>query len=326
DIVVVGFKSVDPKAYGRLVIDEDGNLIKIIEAVEANAEQLEITMCNSGLMVVSGRYMFDLLMNLNSQNKKGEYYLTDIVSVARDRGLKTVVVEAEEAELMGVNSRDELSIAEANVQKGLRANAMANGVTLIDPSSVWLSHDTVLDRDVVIHPNVVFGLGVTVGKDVEIKSFSHIEGATIDEGAVIGPFARLRPGAEIGCDAKVGNFVEVKNSVLGPGTKINHLSYIGDTNVGAGTNIGAGTITCNYDGFNKHRSIIGNNTFIGSNTALIAPVNIGDGAVVAAGSTISRDVMAGSLAIGRAAQEEKKGWAISYKTKHQQRTSQKPKR
>lgn len=326
DIVVVGFKSVDPKAYGRLVIDEDGNLIKIIEAVEANAEQLEITMCNSGLMVVSGRYMFDLLMNLNSQNKKGEYYLTDIVSVARDRGLKTVVVEAEEAELMGINSRNELSIAEANVQKGLRANAMANGVTLIDPSSVWLSHDTVLDRDVVIHPNVVFGLGVTVGKDVEIKSFSHIEGATIDEGAVIGPFARLRPGAEIGCDAKVGNFVEVKNSVLGPGTKINHLSYIGDTNVGAGTNIGAGTITCNYDGFNKHRSIIGNNTFIGSNTALIAPVNIGDGAVVAAGSTISRDVMAGSLAIGRAAQEEKKGWAISYKTKHQQRTSQKPKR
>tara|TARA_B110001454_G_C12548605_1_gene362554 strand:- start:190 stop:747 length:558 start_codon:yes stop_codon:yes gene_type:complete len=184
----------------------------------------------------------------------------------------------------------------------------------------------VLGRDVIIHPNVVFGPGVTIGNDVEIKSFSHIEGATIDAGAVIGPFARLRPGTEIGCDAKVGNFVEVKNSVLGPGSKTNHLSYIGDASVGADTNIGAGTITCNYDGFDKHRSIIGKNTFIGSNTALIAPVSIGDGAVVAAGSTISRDVMAGSLAIGRAAQEEKKGWVSSYKEKHQLSKSQKAKR
>jgi bifunctional UDP-N-acetylglucosamine pyrophosphorylase/glucosamine-1-phosphate N-acetyltransferase len=326
DVVVVGFQSVDPKDYGRLVTDEDGNLIKIVEAAEASGEQLEITLCNSGLMVVSGKYMFDLLMNLNSQNKKGEYYLTDIVSIARKKGLKTVVVEAEEVELMGINSRGELSIAEANVQKKLRTNALENGVTLIDPTSVWLSHDMVLGRDVIIHPNVVFGPGVTIGNDVEIKSFSHIEGATIDAGAVIGPFARLRPGTEIGCDAKVGNFVEVKNSVLGPGSKTNHLSYIGDASVGADTNIGAGTITCNYDGFDKHRSIIGKNTFIGSNTALIAPVSIGDGAVVAAGSTISRDVMAGSLAIGRAAQEEKKGWASSYKEKHQLSKSQKPKR
>ena len=271
--------------------------------------------------------MFDLLMNLNSQNKKGEYYLTDIVSIARNRGLKTVVVEAEEVELMGINSRDELSIAEANLQKKLRKNAMENGVTLVDPTSVWLSYDTVLGRDVIIHPNVVFGKGVTIGNGVEIKSFSHIEGTTIDTGAIIGPFARLRPGSEIGCDAKVGNFVEIKNTVLGPRSKTNHLSYIGDANVGSDTNIGAGTITCNYDGFNKHQSIIGNNTFIGSNTALIAPINIGDGAVVAAGSTISRDVMAGSLALGRAEQEEKKGWAISNKNKQKQlSTPQKPKR
>ncbi|MFL2654720.1 MAG: bifunctional UDP-N-acetylglucosamine diphosphorylase/glucosamine-1-phosphate N-acetyltransferase GlmU [Alphaproteobacteria bacterium] len=327
DVVVVGFQSDNPKDYGRLVTDNKGNLIKIVESVEASDEQLEISLCNSGLMVISGRHMFDLLMNLNSQNKKGEYYLTDIVSIARNRGLKTVVVEAEEVELMGINSRDELSIAEANLQKKLRKNAMENGVTLVDPTSVWLSYDTVLGRDVIIHPNVVFGKGVTIGNGVEIKSFSHIEGTTIDTGAIIGPFARLRPGSEIGCDAKVGNFVEIKNTVLGPRSKTNHLSYIGDANVGSDTNIGAGTITCNYDGFNKHQSIIGNNTFIGSNTALIAPINIGDGAVVAAGSTISRDVMAGSLALGRAEQEEKKGWAISNKNKQKQlSTPQKPKR
>ncbi len=218
---------------------------------------------------------------------------------------------------MGINSRGELAVAEAVAQTELRARAMAGGATLVDPSSVWLAHDTVLGKDVTIHPNVVFGPGVTVGDDAEIKSFSHLEGATVAAGAVIGPFARLRPGADIGIGARVGNFVEVKNAVLGEGAKANHLSYIGDATVGAEANIGAGTITCNYDGFDKHETKIGANAFIGSNTALVAPVSIGDGAIVAAGSTIGRDVAADALAIERAPQEEKPGWATSFRQQRQ---------
>jgi bifunctional UDP-N-acetylglucosamine pyrophosphorylase/glucosamine-1-phosphate N-acetyltransferase len=218
-----------------------------------------------------------------------------------------------------------LAVAEAIVQTELRARAMAGGATLIDPASVWLTHDTVLGRDVTVHPNVVFGPGVKVGDDVEIKSFSHLEGAAVADGAVIGPFARLRPGADIRAEARVGNFVEVKNAVLEVGAKANHLSYIGDATVGAKANIGAGTITCNYDGFDKHQTVIGANAFIGSNTALVAPVTIGDGAIVAAGSTIGRDVAADALAIERANQDEKPGWASSFRQQRQAAKSSKSK-
>jgi len=322
-VVVVGFRPADSGDYGRLVTDDKGALTGIVETKDATSAQLEIGLCNSGLMAISGQHLFALLDAIGTENAKGEYYLTDIVALAHGKGFETAVVEAEESELMGINSRGELAVAEAIAQTELRARAMAGGATLVDPSSVWLAHDTVLGQDVTVHPNVVFGPGVTVGDEAEIKSFSHLEGATVAAGAVIGPFARLRPGADIGAGARVGNFVEVKNAVLGPGAKANHLSYIGDATVGAGANIGAGTITCNYDGFDKHQTVIGANAFIGSNTALVAPVTIGDGAIVAAGSTIGRDVPADALAIERASQEEKPGWATSFR---QQRQSAKPKK
>jgi bifunctional UDP-N-acetylglucosamine pyrophosphorylase/glucosamine-1-phosphate N-acetyltransferase len=322
-VVVVGFRPTDGQEYGRLVTDATGVLTKIVEAKDATPEQLEIGLCNSGLMAISGEHLFALLDQIGTDNAKGEYYLTDIVALAYGKGLETAVIVAEETELMGINSRGELAVAEVVAQTELRARAMASGATLVDPSSVWLAHDTVLGQDVTIHPNVVFGPGVTVGDDAEIKSFSHLEGATVAVGAVIGPFARLRPGADIGAGARVGNFVEVKNAALGEGAKANHLSYIGDATVGAEANIGAGTITCNYDGFDKHRTAIGANAFIGSNTALVAPVSIGDGAIVAAGSTIGRDVEADALAIERASQEEKPGWATSFR---QQRRAGKPKK
>ena len=316
-VVVVGFRPADGAAYGRLVTDGSGALTAIVEAKDATAEQLEIGLCNSGLMAISGEHLFGLLDQIGTDNAKGEYYLTDIVAIAHDGGLKTAVVEAGEAELMGINSRADLAVAEAVLQTELRARAMAGGATLVDPTTVWLSHDTVLGRDVTVHPNVVCGPGVTIGDGVEIKSYSHLEGTTAATGAVIGPFARLRPGSDIGAGARVGNFVEVKNAVLEAGAKANHLSYIGDATVGAAANIGAGTITCNYDGFDKHQTIIGANAFIGSNTALVAPVRIGEGAIVAAGSTIGRDVEADALAIERAPQEEKPGWATSFRQRHQ---------
>ncbi len=322
-VVVVGFQPANGEDYGRLVTGDDGTLTGIVEAKDATAAQLEIGLCNSGVMAVSGEHLFGLLDHLDTDNAKGEYYLTDIVALAHDGGLQTAVIEAGEAELMGINSRGELAAAEAAVQSELRARAMADGATLVDPLTVWLAHDTVLGRDVTVHPNVVFGPGVTIGDDVEIKSYSHVDGATVAAGAVIGPFARLRPGADIGAGARVGNFVEVKNAVLGAGAKANHLSYIGDATVGAEANIGAGTITCNYDGFDKHQTIIGANAFIGSNTALVAPVTVGDGAIVAAGSTIGRDVGADALAIERAPQEEKPGWATSFR---QRRQAAKPKK
>ena len=322
-VVAVGFRPTDGGEYGRLVTDDTGAVSEIAEAKDATAAQLEIGLCNSGLMAISGEHLFGLLDGIETDNAKGEYYLTDIVAIAHGGGLRTAFVEAGEAELMGINSRGELAIGEAIVQTELRARAMAGGATLVDPSTVWLAHDTVLGRDVTIHPNVVFGPGVTVGDDVEIKSYSHLEGATVAAGAVIGPFARLRPGADIGAGARVGNFVEVKNAVFGAGAKANHLSYIGDATVGAGANIGAGTITCNYDGFDKHQTFIGANAFIGSNTALVAPVTVGDGAIVAAGSTIGRDVEADALAIERAPQQEKPGWATSFR---QQRQAGKPKK
>lgn len=299
-VVVLGFRPADPGGYGRLVCGGDGSLEAIVEAGDASAEQRKIRLCNSGVIAVDGAVLFDLVDTVGSDNAKSEYYLTDIVGIARRRGRTSSVVEAGPDELLGINSREELAAAERSFQQRMRRAAMAGGATLTDPGSVWFSYDTVLGRDVTIGPQVVFGPGVSVGDDVEIKGFCHIEGAAIARGAAVGPFARLRPGAELQEGTKVGNFVEVKNAVLKPDAKANHLAYVGDAEVGAGANIGAGAITCNYDGFRKARTVIGDGAFIGSNSALVAPVSIGERAIVGAGSTIDRDVEANALALTRA--------------------------
>jgi len=306
---VLGFRAFDPGAYGRLVLDEEGALHAIVEAKDASLEQLEIDLCNSGVMAVDAAFLREALPKLTPNNAKNEYYLTDIIAIARDSGRRFAVIEGDEDEVLGVNSRGELAAAEAIFQDRLRIDAMDNGATLIDPTSVYFSFDTKIGRDVVIEPNVYFGLGVTIADGAEIKGFSHIEGATIEAGAVIGPFARLRPGAEIGEKAKIGNFVEVKKANIGKGAKVNHLSYIGDADVGAKANIGAGTITCNYDGYNKFRTEIGEGAFVGSNSSLVAPVKIGAGAYVGSGSVITKDVEADALAVARGRQAEIKGWA-----------------
>ncbi len=308
-VVALGMRLEDPGEYGRLVTDAHGSLEAIVEFRDATEEQRGITFCNSGVMAVDGAVLFDLLDELGTDNAKGEYYLTDIVKIARARGLACAAVEGEVAELAGVNSRADLAVAEAIVQERLRAAAMARGVTLVDPTTVYFGFDTRLGRDVTIGPNVVFGPGVAVGSGAEIRAFCHIEGARIGPGAVVGPFARLRPGTEIGSQASVGNFVEVKNAKIGSGAKVNHLSYIGDARVGREANVGAGTITCNYDGFAKYETEIGAGAFIGSNTALIAPVTVGKGAIVGAGSVIVRDVADDALAIARADQTNREGGA-----------------
>ena len=308
-VVVMGFRPADPSRYGRLIINGGGALETIVEARDATPAQQAIGLCNAGIMAIDGARLFALIDRIGNANAKGEYYLTDIVALARADGLRCAVVEADVTELMGIDSRAGLAAAEAIVQTELRARAMVAGVTLIDPASVWFSHDTVLARDVVVQPNVFFGPGVRVGEGAEIRSFSHLEGATVAAGAQIGPYARLRPGAAIGPKARVGNFVEVKNATLGDGAKANHLSYIGDATIGAAANIGAGTITCNYDGYGKFHTNIGEGAFIGSNSTLMAPLNIGAGAFVAGGSAISKDVPADALAIGRGQQATKNGWA-----------------
>jgi len=298
-VVVLGFRPDDPGAYGRLVQDGSGALDAIVEARDATPEQRRIGLCNSGVMAVDGAVLFDLIDAVGNDNAKGEFYLTDIVGIARCGGRTCAVVEADPEELLGINSRAELAEAERIFQQRMRLAAMDGGATLVDPDSVRFSFDTVLGRDVTVGPQVVFGPGVNVGDDVEIAGFCHIEGAEIASGASVGPFARLRPGAELREGARVGNFVEVKNAVLKPGAKANHLAYLGDAEVGAGANIGAGTITCNYDGFRKARTVIGDGAFIGSNSALVAPVSIGERAIVGAGSTIDRDVEADALALTR---------------------------
>ena len=308
-IVVLGMRPEDPAAYGRLLTDPAGRLKAIVEAADAGPEERAIGLCNGGLMAFDGRLLPGLLAAIGNDNAKGEYYLTDTIAAARAAGRICAVVEGAHEEVQGVNSRAELAEADRAVQQRLRARAMADGVTFLDPSSVYLCADTVLGRDVVIEPSVVFGPGVRVGDDVEIRAFCHLEGVTIGSGVGVGPFARLRPGAEIGDDCHIGNFVEVKNAVLGAGAKANHLTYIGDADVGARTNIGAGTITCNYDGFFKHRTVIGEEAFIGSNTALVPPVRIGDRANVGAGSVITRDVSDDALAVERSRQVEIAGAA-----------------
>jgi bifunctional UDP-N-acetylglucosamine pyrophosphorylase/glucosamine-1-phosphate N-acetyltransferase len=293
---------------------EGGKLTRIVEAKDASAKEKKIGLCNAGLMAIDGARLFHLLDAIDNKNAKNEYYLTDIVAVARRKRWGAVAVEADDAsEVMGVNTRADLAVAEAVMQMRLRAAAMAKGVTMTDPTTVYLSHDTRFGRDVTVGPNVVFGRAVTVGNNVEIRAFCHIDGATIGDGSIVGPFARLRPGAKLGREVHIGNFVEVKEAVLDDGVKANHLTYLGDTHVGAGANIGAGTITCNYDGFFKHRTEIGAGAFIGSNTALVAPVKIGAGAIVGAGSVITSEVAPDSLAVERAQQIEHKGWAVRFR-------------
>ncbi|MCH7931956.1 MAG: bifunctional UDP-N-acetylglucosamine diphosphorylase/glucosamine-1-phosphate N-acetyltransferase GlmU [Proteobacteria bacterium] len=308
-IVALGMRPADPALYGRLIVSADGALENIVEARDATAGEQAVTLCNAGAMAVDGARLFDLLERVGNDNAKREYYLTDIVAVARADGLHCAVVEGAADELIGVDSHAGLAAAEALVQDRLRAKAMAGGVTLLDPPTVTLSYDTAFGRDVVVDPHVVFGPGVRVGNGVRIRAFSHLEGATLADGAAVGPFARLRPGAEVGVDARVGNFVEVKNAAIEAGAKVMHLTYIGDARVGAGANVGAGTITCNYDGFTKSHTDIGAGAFIGSNTALVAPVKVGDGAVVGAGSVITGDVAADALALTRAPQTTHAGWA-----------------
>ncbi len=308
-IVVLGFRPIDPAPYGRLVIGTDGALERIVEAKDATPEQLSIDLCSSGMMAVDGGKLFDLLSRVGNDNANGEFYLPDIIGLARADGGACAVVEGDAERLIGINSRAELAVAEAILQTRLRIAAMTAGATLIAPETVHFAHDTVLGRDVTVGPYVVFGPGVVVEDGVDIRPFSHLEGARVGTGSRVGPYARLRPGADLAAGVHIGNFVEVKNATLEAGAKANHLSYIGDARIGAGANVGAGTITCNYDGFFKSHTDIGAGAFIGSNSALVAPVKIGDGAIVGAGSVVSRDVAADALAVTRAEQRQIDGWA-----------------
>ncbi|MFV0515213.1 MAG: bifunctional UDP-N-acetylglucosamine diphosphorylase/glucosamine-1-phosphate N-acetyltransferase GlmU [Jhaorihella sp.] len=308
DLVVLGFQAADPGRYGRLVMRGEA-LERIVEYKDATEAERAITLCNSGLMACDAQTLFSLIDAVGCDNAAGEYYLTDIVALARRRGLSVTAVACAESETLGINSRAELAAADAAFQARARAELLEAGVTLMAPETVYLAFDTVIGRDAVIEPNVVFGPDATVESGATIRAFSHIEGAHVSRGAVVGPFARLRPGAELAEDSRVGNFVEVKNARIDEGAKVNHLSYIGDASVGANSNIGAGTITCNYDGVMKHRTTIGARAFIGSNTMLVAPVSVGEDAMTATGSVITRDVEAQALAVARARQENKPGRA-----------------
>ncbi|ODR94081.1 bifunctional N-acetylglucosamine-1-phosphate uridyltransferase/glucosamine-1-phosphate acetyltransferase [Methyloceanibacter stevinii] len=310
DLVVIGFEAADPTGYGRLLFDDKSRLAGIREEKDATAAERALTLCNSGIMAFrSGKTLSGLIARIGNDNAKGEYYLTDAVGLAYQDGLQTRVVLSNGEEVLGVNSRSELAVAEALIQRRLRAAAMEQGATLIAPETVFFSYDTVIGRDVLIEPNVIFGLGVAIEDGATIKGFCHFEQARIGANVTIGPYARLRPGADLAPGAHVGNFVEIKNAHIAEGAKVNHLTYIGDATVGAKANIGAGTITCNYDGFAKHKTEIGAGAFIGSNSSLVAPVKIGDGAYVGSGSVISKDVPDDALAVTRAKQEERAGWA-----------------
>lgn len=307
-VVVLGFHARDPGGYGRLLSQGD-QLLAIREFKDASLEERAVTLCNSGVICADTPTLLSLVAELQNANAAGEYYLTDIVELARKRGLSAGVVLCDEAETLGVNTRAQLAEAEAAFQARARAAALANGVTLTAPETVFFALDTWIGRDAIIGPNVLFGPGVTVESGAEIKGFCHLEGCHISRGAVVGPFARLRPGAELAEDVHVGNFVEIKNAILDEGVKVGHLTYLGDAHVGEFTNIGAGTVTCNYDGVMKHRTVIGKRAFIGSDTMLVAPVTVGDGALTASGSVITEDVPAEAVAIGRARQVTKPGLA-----------------
>jgi len=307
-LVVLGFRAKDPTGYGRLVL-EGGELVAIREEADASPAERAIGLCNGGLMAFAGPTALPILERIGNDNRKGEYYLTDAVAIARAMGCKAAVIETEEDDVRGINTNAQLAETGAVLQQRLRQAALDGGVTLVAPETVFLSSDTKFGRDVVVEPFVVFGPGVMVEDNAVIRSFSHLERAYVGKGAMVGPYARLRPGARLQEQVHIGNFVEVKEAVIEAGAKANHLSYIGDATVGAGTNVGAGTITCNYDGVAKHRTEIGKNAFIGSNSALVAPVKIGDGAYVGSGSVITHDVPAAALALARGRQVVKDGWA-----------------
>ena len=323
DMAVLGFTAADPTGYGRLLLD-NGIVKAIREHKDASADERAITLCNSGIIAVHSSKFWTVLHKLTPANVQGELYLTDVVEHMVAAGHACALSTCAEADVAGVNDRVQLAGIEAEFQKRLRLKAMLEGATLLAPETVYFSADTKIGQDVIIEPNVFFGPGVVIGDDVEILASSHIEGAVVAKGARIGPFARLRPGADIGENAHVGNYVEIKKATLGKGAKANHLTYIGDAEIGAGSNIGAGTITCNYDGYEKHLTRIGENVFVGSNTALVAPVTIGAGANIAAGSVITADVAADSLAITRAPQVVKDGWAKRYRAMKLAKKAKKP--
>ena len=309
DIVVLGFQAANAGRYGRLVT-QGSAVSRIVEYKDASEQERAITFCNSGVICAKADVLFSLLEAVGNDNASKEYYLTDIVQLANDRNLSVAAVHCDEAETMGINSRAELAQAEASFQSRTRMEMMALGVSLTAPETVYFAYDTVLGRDSQVEPNVVFGPGVTVENGAHIRAFSHLEGCHISSGAVVGPYARLRPGTELAENVRIGNFVEIKNARIEDGAKVNHLSYIGDANIGEASNIGAGTITCNYDGVGKHHTEIGASVFIGSNTMLVAPVTVGDAAMTASGSVITRDVEPGALAIARSEQGNKPGLAI----------------
>ena len=309
DVVVLGFEVADPGRYGRLVTDADGTLQKIVEFKDADTATRAIRLCNSGVMAADADLLRRFIGQIGNDNASGEYYLTDIPGLAREAGFRAAVVTCDEAETLGVNSRAELARAEAIFQSRRRAAALEDGVTLTAPETVWFALDTHIGRDAIIGPNVIFGPGVTIDSEAEVLGFCHLEGCHVSSGATVGPFARLRPGAELGGDVHVGNFVEIKNTVLDEGVKVGHLTYLGDAHVGERTNIGAGTVTCNYDGVMKHRTEIGADVFIGSDTMLVAPVTVGAGAMTASGSVITTDVPGDALGLGRARQINKPGLA-----------------
>ena len=312
-VAVLGFDASDPSGYGRLLTGADGWLQAIREDKDASDDERRITLCNSGVMAFRLDNLLGVLDRIGNANAKGEFYLTDAIEIARSDGARAGVVVCTEDEVMGINSRDQLALAEALYQKHARLAVMLEGATLIAPETVWFSYDTKIGRDVVIQPNVFFGPGVTIGDNVEILANCHFEQSRIGAGSRVGPFARFRPGAQLGENVRIGNFVEVKNTVLGDGAKANHLSYLGDGEIGAGSNSGAGTLFCNYDGFEKHRTVLGPGVFIGSNASLVAPVKIGEGAYVGAGSVITKNVAADALAVTRASQEERPGWAAKFR-------------
>ncbi|HEU0016956.1 MAG TPA: bifunctional UDP-N-acetylglucosamine diphosphorylase/glucosamine-1-phosphate N-acetyltransferase GlmU [Methyloceanibacter sp.] len=314
DVVVVGFEADDPTGYGRLLLDASGTLIGIREEKDASPPETAITLCNSGIMGFgSGKTLADLLARIGNANAKGEFYLTDAIALAHSDRLDTRMLPGDADEVLGVNSRAGLAQAEAAMQQRLREKVMAEGATLVAPETVFLSHDTRIGKDVLIEPNVIIGPSVVIEDGATIRGFCHFVDAHIGPKAEIGPFARLRPGADLGPSTKVGNFVEIKNSEIADGAKVPHLTYVGDSSVGARANIGAGTITCNYDGVAKHRTEIGAGAFIGSNSSLVAPVKIGEGAYVGSGSVITKDVSADALAVTRAPQEERPGWAARFR-------------
>ncbi|MEM7507583.1 MAG: bifunctional UDP-N-acetylglucosamine diphosphorylase/glucosamine-1-phosphate N-acetyltransferase GlmU [Pseudomonadota bacterium] len=306
-ITALGFETDEPGRYGRLILNGH-DLQAIVEAKDASTQQLAVRTCNSGVMAGPSARMFELLDDLGNDNAQGEYYLTDLVALGRAAGVETRAILCDQAETLGINDRVELAEAEARLQASARIAAMQGGATLIAPETVHFAWDTQLGQDVVVEPNVIFGPGVQVADGARIRAFSHLEGAKVGPGCIVGPYARLRPGTMLEPDARIGNFVELKNAYMGAGAKANHLTYIGDASVGAGSNLGAGTITCNYDGFDKHSTEIGENAFVGVNTALIAPVTVGDRAYIATGTVVTRDIPEGDLAIGRTRQENKPGF------------------